>query len=702
MSLSPDTTLASIPKVSRRILPALRRLGITAVRDLLLYFPSRYEDFSAYKNIADLVPGETATVQGKMIRVSQSRTARRHIHLLEATVEDESGRIKAIWFNQPFLARSIKEGGTVQLSGKIARGPKGIYLQSPAHERITNQKSNITGTHTGGLIPVYPGTEGMTSRWLRFLIKSFIVLRTQIADPLPDGTRARHLLMPVADAIPAMHFPETREEAARAERRFIFQDLLLFQLRSLRERSRLRQAAAPVIPADVTLIKKFISLLPFPLTDAQRRSLWEIAKDMEKPRPMHRLLEGDVGSGKTVVAAAAALLAVHAGYRVAFMAPTEILARQHFDTLQRVLAPFRLMIGLKVGGGTEKKSPPPAADITIGTHALIQKNVRLQDLGLVVVDEQHRFGVTQRATLATTYDLRTTTSQKMRPHFLSMTATPIPRTLALTVYGDLDLSLLDEMPKSRMPVITRIIPPNERERAYQFIRGEAEKGRQIFVVCPRIEARLPEGSRASPHPIQQKLLLADVKAVTEEYKKLSERVFPDLRVAMLHGKMRPKEKEEIMQKFRDRKYDILVSTSVIEVGVDIPNATVMVIEGAERFGLAQIHQFRGRVGRGEEQSYCFLFATEEGMGMRRLAAVASAKNGFELAEKDLAFRGPGALFGIAQSGIGDLALKGMTDPLLVRSVREEAIALVRQSPDLSAFPILQKALQKIEATLHME
>lgn len=584
---------------------------------------------------------------------------------------------------------------------------------------------------------MYPETEGLTSRWLRFLIKNYLMLAEKMSDPLPVETRERHALLPIADGIRMMHFPETPRDAAEAERRFMFQDLLLWQLRSLRERSRLRQAVSPAIPADVSLIKEFASSLPFALTDAQRRSIWEIARDMEKPRPMHRLLEGDVGSGKTVVAAAASLLAVRAGLRVAFMAPTEILARQHYATLERVLAPFNVTVALRVGGGGKKEHAPPAADITIGTHALIQKGVWLENLGLIIVDEQHRFGVEQRAYLANHIRHIANSKWQMansekgspghmpyaishKPHFLSMTATPIPRTLALTIYGDLDLSLLDEMPQSRRPVATRVVSARERAGAYDFIRQEVKKGRQVFVICPRIRAdtqtdadsptsqtyadvtKRPRESALAQRRRQSALWTEDVKAVTEEYKKLSQEIFPDLRVAMLHGKMKPKEKEVIMAGFRDRRHDILVSTSVVEVGVDVPNATVMMIEGAERFGLAQLHQFRGRVGRGAEQSYCFLFATEEGMGERRLHAVAEARNGFELAEKDLALRGPGSMLGTEQSGIGDRVLKGITDPVLVRAVREEAVALVKKSPDLSAFPILQKELQRMEAALHME
>ena len=689
--------IESVPKISRRIVPALKRLGIKTIRDLLFHFPSRYEDFSDARKINEVAAGETVTIEGEVMRVTAGRTLRKRMTLLQAVIRDETGRITATWFNQPFLARTIREGLLIRLSGKVAQGPRGICLQNPAYERITNRESRIEnqGIHTGGLIPMYPETQGITSRWLRFLVKSFIELRHTIPDPLPDETRSRHSLPGIAEAVGTLHFPQTRPEATAAERRFMFQDLLLLQLRSLRERSRLKQSRSPAISADVALIKRFVDSLPYSLTDGQRRSIWEIAKDMEKPHPMNRLLEGDVGSGKTVVAAAAALLAVRAGHRVAFMTPTEILARQHFATLSKALTPLAITIGLVVGA--DKKKRPTDGDIVVGTHALIQKNVRVENLGLVVVDEQHRFGVNQRSVLAGR-------DTSLIPHFLSMTATPIPRTLALTIYGDLDLSLLDEMPKSRKPVITRIVPPQERSAAYGLIREEIRKGRQAFVICPRIEP--PDESSKfkvqSSKRYQQQLLLAEVKTVAEEHKKLSEEIFPDLRVGVLHGKMKSKEKDVVMKKFRDREFDILVSTSVIEVGVDIPNAAVMLIEGAERFGLAQLHQFRGRVGRGGEQSYCFLFPTEDGMAARRLRALAEAKNGFALAEEDLKIRGPGELFGTRQSGASDLVLKGITDPELVRAVRQEALALVKASPDLMRFAPLRVRLEELEHSLHLE
>lgn len=707
-----STPIESVPRVSARIVPALRRLGIRTVRDLLFHFPSRYEEFPEEQAIAEASAGERATIAGVIQKIAERRTAK-GLRLTEAMMTDETGAISVVWFNQPFLARTLKKGDTLRLSGKIARGLRGLSLQNPSYEKITRAAPDGAARriHTGGLIPVYPETDGITSRWLRFLIKTYLPLRNALKDPLPVETRNQFHLPEIKDAINAIHFPKSKEQAATAERRFIFEELLLVQLRALRERSRMQQRSAPAIPFDIELMRSFVASLPFHLTDAQRRSLWEIGRDMARQHPMNRLLEGDVGSGKTVVAAAASLLAVRSGHRAAFMAPTEILARQHYTTLSCLLEQFHVAVGLLTGSDKKIKGAPAdagAPDIIVGTHALIQKNIRLENLGLVIVDEQHRFGVSQRATLATgSWPLEA--GQKMLPHFLSMTATPIPRTLALTIYGDLDLSLLDEMPKNRKTVITRVVPPDQRAEAYRFIRDEVKKERQIFVICPRIEVRLaafrgssPAGSRTSQRSGQQALLLADVKTVTDEHKKLSEFIFPDLRIAMLHGRMKAKEKAAAMKKFHDRETDILVSTSVIEVGVDVPNATIMMIEGAERFGLAQLHQFRGRVGRGAEQSYCFLFPTEDGPVARRLRAVVDAKNGFELAEYDLKIRGPGDMFGTQQWGVPDMAIKGLADPELVREVRSAAMEIAQHSPNLSDYPLLLARLQEMEKTLHLE
>lgn len=692
--LSLEAPVASAPKISKKILPALKRLGIATICDLLFYFPSRYEEFPEERSIADVAAGERATITGVVQKISERRTMRKRMHLTEATIRDDTGAINAVWFNQRFLARTLALGDCVRLSGKVIRGPRGLSFQNPSYEKISRASpaGEARGIHTGGLVAIYPETEGITSRWLRFLVKTYLPLSASAQDPLPEETRRRHDLPEIKVALRHIHFPDSREQAAQAERRFIFEELLLVQLRALRERSRQRTRTAAAIPFDLALVKSFVGSLTFQLTDAQRRAIWEIGRDMTRTHPMNRLLEGDVGSGKTVVAAAASLLAVRAGLRVAYMAPTEILARQHSATFYKILAPFHVGIGLRTAA--EKKSVG-ASDIIIGTHALLQKNAVPANLGLVIVDEQHRFGVAQRAALL---------QQKIIPHFLSMTATPIPRTLALTIYGDLDLSLLDEMPRDRKSVVTKIIPASQRADAYQFIREEVRRGRQIFVICPRIEVaeKNPYSDSRTSQVYQQKLLTAEVKTVTEEYTRLSERVFPDLRIAMLHGKMKVKDKAATMKMFRDRGTDILVSTSVVEVGVDIPNATIMMIEGAERFGLAQLHQFRGRVGRGADQSYCFLFPTEDGPIARRLRAVVEAKNGFELAEKDLAIRGPGDLFGDRQWGEPGLVLKGITDARLVRTVREEAVTLATQSPDLAQYPALASRLAALERTLHLE
>lgn len=692
--ISLESSVRDAPKISKKILPALKRLGIKTIRDLLFHLPSRYEEFPDEQIIADVTAGERATITGAVQKITERRTAR-GLRMAEARVADASGAINIVWFNQPFLAQTFKTGDTLRLSGKITQGPRGISLQNPSYEKITRATPDMTtgaarGTHTGGLVSVYPETAGITSRWLRYLIKTYLPLAAALADPLPPETRRRLNLPDIKDALRHIHFPESQKQAANAEQRFIFEELLLIQLRALRERSRIKQRAAPAIFFDVNLIKSFTASLPFKLTDAQRRAIWEIGKDLARPRPMNRLLEGDVGSGKTVVAAAAALLAVRAGRRVACMAPTEILARQHYATFYKTLAPFHVSIGIRTGSEKKTSGMP---DIVIGTHALLQKEAAMENLGLVVIDEQHRFGVRQRAAL-----LR----QKTAPHFLSMTATPIPRTLALTVYGDLDLSLLDEMPQNRKPIITTIVSPEKRAGAYRFIRDEVRRGRQVFVICPRIEISEKKSAAAPPRAYQQKLILAEVKTVTDEYKKLSEFIFPDIRIVMLHGRMKPKEKSAAMKQFHDHDADILVSTSVIEVGVDVPNATIMMIEGAERFGLAQLHQFRGRVGRGTEQSYCFLFPTADGQARRRLRAVVQAKNGFELAEKDLAIRGPGDIFGDRQWGDTGLAVKGITDARLVRAVREEAVALATQSPDLVKYPALASRLAAFESTLHLE
>ena len=697
--VSLDSPVDSIPKISKKILPALKRLGIKTIRDLLFHFPQRYDDFSNEKQIAEVTAGEVVTIKGVIDKIHNIRTFRKRMVITEATISDESGSIKALWFNQSFLIKNLRQGLAFNFSGKISLGKRGIYLQNPAYEKIQSPNGEIQnsqGIHTGGLVAVYPETRGITSKWLRFLVNNLIGLSRTLVDPLPKETRDRHKLPETKDALLKIHFPKNREEARDSEHRFQFEELLLNQLLVLQNRVNLGTCRAPEIPADVNFLKKFVQSLPFPLTDAQRRSLWEIAKDMEKGRPMNRLLEGDVGSGKTVVAAAAAYLAVKAGFGVAFMAPTEILARQHYETLNKILDQLGVATGLMVGS---EKNASAYDSVVVGTHALIQKDIYFEKLGLVVVDEQHRFGVEQRAALLKNQESgRKNKNEALVPHFLSMSATPIPRTLALTIYGDLDLSIIDEMPKSRKHIITKVVESSRRHEIYLFIREEVKHGRQVFVICPRID--LPENDDFKIS--QQKMLQADLKAVKEEYKKLSENIFPDLRIAMLHGKMKAKEKDETMKKFKKHQFDILVSTSVVEVGVDVSNATIMVIEGAERFGLAQLHQFRGRVGRGSEQSYCFLFPTEDGVISRRLKALEEAKSGFELAEKDLEIRGPGDFLGTRQSGIPGALAQALANPVLVRDVRKEAAEILSKDPWLVRAPVLKQKVADMKKVLHPE
>lgn len=729
------TPIEKSPRITLSLAAKLKRLGIKTERDLLFHFPSRYDDFSNQKTINDIIAGETATINGVIKKISNIRTFRKRMFITEAVIEDGTGQIKSVWFNQPFLAKILKTGQNLSLSGKIATGPKGLYLQNPSYEKSGNLPRGI---HTGGFVAVYPETEGLTSRWIRFLINNLIFLSAQVKDILPEETLYRQNLWNISRALWAIHFPKSKDDIKKAQRRFVFEEMLMMQLRTIKEKIKLKEKKSPQIKPNIDLIKKFVQSLNFQLTDAQRRSLWEIMQDISKPRPMNRLLEGDVGSGKTVVAAASSLLTAKCGYQIAYLAPTEILASQHFSTFKKLLSSFGVSIGLctasqkkcLIAGYTSEKILSPkliedgSLDIIIGTHAILNDKIKFKNLGLIIIDEQHRFGVEQRAKLA---KRESTETPAFLPHFLSMTATPIPRTLALTVYGDLDISLLNELPKNRKEIITKVVPPEKRNEAYDFIRQEVRMSGQVFVICPRIE--IPEqetplrqdfrrrqgfggqvggqtNNKRQGIKYQQKFLQAEIKAVKEEYKKLAEKTFPDLRVAMLHGKMKPKEKELIMEKFSGangkHEIDILVSTSVVEVGVDIPNATIMMIEGAEKFGLSQLHQFRGRIGRGEKPSYCFLFTTGGIEAGRRLRAVAETKNGFELAEKDLEIRGPGDLFGIRQSGVPDIVLKNLDDHKLIRDAKQEAIILMQKDSSLKKYPPLLKRLEEMERMVHFE
>ena len=717
-----STPVEKIPRVGPAFLKKLHRLGIKTAGQLLYHFPHRYEDFSNLIPISQVKIGGPFCFQGQITDIKNIRTFRKRMMLTQAALQDPTGKLKVMWFNQPYLANTLKKGTFVCLAGKISGKGKSIYLSNPAYEKLPDNFREIDFklSHTGRLIPVYPETEGLSSKWLRFIVKPLLLkLKDRIPDFLPPKISKKYDFLAFQEAIWQIHFPDSLELAEKAKKRFGFEELFELSLFVQRERLKLAKEKALAISIDVDLMKEFTKSLPYELTNAQKKSSWQILKDLEKPRPMNRLLEGDVGSGKTVVAAMAALNVAKAGYQSAFLAPTEILAKQHFKTINEVLKKFKLNVGLITGkesySGSKKitrrelleKVTNKKVDILIGTHAIIQDTtpktsektpIQFNNLALVIIDEQHRFGVEQRAKLCR--------QKSFIPHLLSMTATPIPRTLSLTVYGDLDLSIIDEMPKGRKKIITKIIQSKDKKSTYEFIRRQVKEGRQAFVICPRIE---PAKTSAEDLGGQTLVLDArnfswmDVKAVKQEYKKLSEEIFSDLKVEMLHGKMGSQEKEKTMQAFKDKKVDILVSTSVVEVGVDIPNATVMMIEGSEKFGLAQLHQFRGRVGRSDWQSYCFLFTDAPGIVYnRRLHALVNCQDGFELAEKDLAIRGPGDFAGQRQWGIPDLAMSSLSDTILVSKARNDAKEILQEDPQLKKYPWLKMRLGEFQKRIHLE
>ncbi len=698
MTLS--TPIQQIVRVGPVYQKRLKRLGILSIKDVLYHFPHRYEDFSNITPIVKLKANETYCIRGKIIEIKSTRTFRKRMSLTEAVISDKTGSIKAIWFNQPYLVNTLKQKDDVCLVGKVVSDKYGLYLSNPIHEKIGEKEL----THTGRIIPVYPETSGLSSRWLRYIIRPLLAeFKDSLGDPIPEKLRKQYNLLPISKAMWQVHFPDSLSLAERAKERFSFEGLFCLAIWVQMERRKLAQRKAFPLPINLALMQRFVKSLPYKLTNAQKKASWRILKDLEKTRPMNRLLEGDVGSGKTVVAAMAALNTIRAGYQAVMMAPTEILAKQHFKTVSKLLEGYRLDVGLLTGKEdkfvsknlkndtieiSRKKLLEKAKDnkinLLIGTHALIQDHVKFDNLALVILDEQHRFGVEQRAKL--------TRQGTTIPHLLSMTATPIPRTLSLTIYGDLDLSLIQELPKGRKKIITQVVSPKERNKTYSFIKKEVRKGRQVFVICPRIEAKETKSKGWS-----------ETKTVKEEYEKLSKKVFPNLNVAMLHGKLAMKEKERIMRDFSNKKTDILVSTSVVEVGVDIPNASVMMIEGADRFGLAQLHQFRGRVGRSRYQSYCFLFTDSPSTKTRqRLKALTTCDNGFELAEKDLQIRGPGDFSGTRQWGIPDLTMASLTDISLIEKTREAAKKILEEDPRLKKYPALQEKLQEFQERIHLE
>ncbi|TSC73413.1 MAG: ATP-dependent DNA helicase RecG [Parcubacteria group bacterium Gr01-1014_70] len=715
-----DQPLAEVMRLGSRETIALKNARIETVRDFLMLLPAGFINAAVPDAISSLAPHTHAFVRGTVIKISGKKAFPARTAFTEAAIRDETGTLRAIWFSRAATSR-LKQGSTVGLTGKIHQNKRGLFLSNPlisipAEEQIIQADEQPT---TDILTPLYPRIRGISpyaaDEWRKEILAS---LPTNVTDPLPKELRKKFSLPSYAQSIRAAHMPTSAAWAEAARKRFAFEEIFYIQLDRARQKKIREQEPSFVIATPLEKIQELTSRLPFPLTNTQKKCAMHILQDMARAHPMARLLEGDVGSGKTLVAIIATLAVQQAGYQVAYMAPTEILARQHFAAFTNYLRPFHISAGLLTSSESKKfpskintENPADVSDrqlltwaregtldILIGTHALIQDKVAFKNLALVIVDEQHRFGVQQRARLRQN-------ARGETPHLLSMTATPIPRTLALTLYGDLSLSLLDEMPPGRKPVITKIVPPDKRNEAYEFIRKLITKNEQAFVVCPKIEdPSSREATEGQSDTRKKKINTAELKSVKAEYKKLAETVFSDFSVAMIHGKLKPKEKEKIIQDFRNKKTHVLVSTSVIEVGMDIPNASVIMIEGADRFGLASLHQFRGRVGRAGQQAYCFLFTeTKNQKTMERLQALIKAKNGFELSEYDLQFRGSGELSGTAQWGVSDIGMEALKNIKMVEAAREEARKLIEEDFELTKYPDLQERVARVsEKGIHME
>ncbi|HET9476888.1 MAG TPA: ATP-dependent DNA helicase RecG [Dehalococcoidia bacterium] len=684
-----DSKLSVLAGISRVTETKLARINITTVRDLLYHFPTRYHDYSEVRPIADLRVDEEQTVIGDIWSVSATTIGRKKA--TEAIVSDRSGTIRVLWWSGHWMARRLRQGMRVALSGKITAYRGRLQMEGPELESLTAESLS-----TRRLVPVYGATENIDVRQIRTWVKQAVdAFADKMEETLPHDVRKRHRLPSPSEALRQVHFPESASAAEAGRRRFAFEELLHIELGVVRRRREWQAGgAAPRLTMPDTVRDGFVKALPFELTGAQRKAMDEVFADITQDAPMSRLIEGDVGAGKTVVAAAALLAAVANGYQGAIMAPTEILAEQHFQTFKHILKgdldaddvdggaldgdaqayarvqpsymkdPVRIAL-LKGGLSAERKRAAQEGiasgdvSIAIGTHALVQESVGFARLGLVVVDEQHRFGVEQRGALREKGD---------SPHMLVMTATPIPRTLALTVYGDLDITVVNEMPPGRPPVKTWRVTPQQRNHAYNFLRNKIAERKQAYVIFPLVE---------ESEAIQ-------ARAAVQEYERLSKDVFPGLRLGLLHGRMPALEKDAVMQAFRDHRLDVLVSTAVVEVGVDVPNATVILIEGADRFGLAQLHQFRGRVRRSSEQAFCFLLSENTSSdAVERLQIMETTNDGFKLAEEDLRLRGPGEYFGTRQSGLPDLKVARLTDVKLIEEARTEASRLLDADPELS-------------------
>ncbi len=672
--------LESLKGIGTAVASKLGVLGIHTVADLIHYYPRRYDDYSNLTPIAKLQPGSVSIEAS--IKQIRGRYVRRGMHITEAVASDSTGSVRLVWFNQPYREAATKAGKSYFISGNFDMSRGRLALMNPAMELASDFPIN-----TARVIPIYRETRGLKSATIRKIIAA---IRTDIEDLpeyLPPSVITQNKLISRAQAILAMHFPQSAASLDNARRRLGFEEIFGLSMASLLNKAEASKEKTHVIPFNEKLAKTFVERLPFELTDAQRKVAWQIFQDLQRDTPMNRLVEGDVGSGKTVIAVMGAIMAIDKGYQVALMAPTELLARQHADNIHAMMGSVGRHDGVALLVGSLKPAQKKIAQesirsgkahFIIGTHALITDKVDMRRLGLVIVDEQHRFGVEQRKKLQKKAGGR-------MPHVLSLTATPIPRTLALTLYGELDISVIDEKPKNRIPIITKIASPNSRKQLYETVDKEIEAGRQMFTVCPLISE-------------SETLLALSAEKVYEDFSRKS---FKHRRVGLLHGKMKAVEKERVMQQFVDHELDILVSTTVIEVGVDVPNASVMLIEGAERFGLAQIHQLRGRVGRSSDQGYCYLMMSDSKEPSRRLRAVESSTDGFRLSELDLEIRGPGAIYGQSQSGALDLRVAKLTDVKLIEAARNAAQIFIDSGQRLSEYPELSAFVSKYRSVTNL-
>lgn len=668
-----NSSVGKLPLVGPIYQRRLEKLGIKTIENLLLYAPHRYLDFSITSDIGRAQIGETLTLKGEVIFLKNQYT-RYGRKLQIGEVADSTGKITVVWFNQPYLVRTLYPGEKISLAGKVSWFGRRRSLMSPEYEKYVDGKPTL---HTGGIIPVYHETSGISSKWLRGRIKeAFSQARNDIDDFLPEQILKKFHFINLNKAIESLHFPKNLEDSEKGRKRLAFDELLFLQLKTIwKKLDWQKNKPAYKLKVDEAAIERFLKSLPFELTNSQKKSITEITYDLEKEYPMNRLLEGDVGSGKTVVSAIAAFIAFTNGYQTIFMAPTQILAEQHFNTLNRMFEQFKVRISLVTS--EIKREDLGRNDIFIGTHALIHRKVIFDKVAVVVIDEQHRFGVEQRAHLVRKSGKRSTS-----PHVLTMTATPIPRTVALTFYGDLDLSTLDELPKGRQKITTWVVPFKKRGAAYNWIKEKINNEKiQVFVICPLIEESQVE-------------TMQTVKAATKEYENLK-KIFKNLKVGLLYGKQKPEKKNQTLDEFREGKINILVSTPVVEVGIDVPNATIMLVEGAERFGLAGLHQLRGRVGRGEKKSYCLLFTESKSqMVQTRLIAMTKSMSGFELAELDLKLRGPGEMFGTKQHGFPELKIAKWDDLELLRSSKQVAEDIFKNP---KKYQVILQNLQRSQA-----